>query len=74
LAVVGTQNAHNIVSLSNDGILCSWSFSISNEPQKNIDLKVGDNRFDLAAHCIAFPEDSKNQFYIGAEDSNIYMA
>jgi len=33
LAVVGSQNAHNIVSISNDGKLCSWSFGMLNEPK-----------------------------------------
>ena len=39
LAIVGSANAHNIVSVSNDGRLCMWTLGMLNEPQKQIDLK-----------------------------------
>jgi dynein intermediate chain len=35
LAVVGSQNAHNIVSVSNDGKVCSWSMSQFTTPTKS---------------------------------------
>ena len=39
LAVVGTAASHNIVSLSNDGHLCTWAMEMLNSPQSHIDLK-----------------------------------
>ena len=39
LAVIGSPNAHNIVSVSNDGRLCTWAPGMFNEPKKYIDLK-----------------------------------
>jgi dynein intermediate chain len=38
LAIVGSQNAHNIVSVSNDGKCCFWSFGMLNEPKINFNL------------------------------------
>lgn len=32
LAITGTPNSHNIVSISNDGKVCQWSPSKFNEP------------------------------------------
>ena len=31
--VVGTQNAHNIISISTDGKMCSWSLDMLSQPQ-----------------------------------------
>ena len=36
---VGTQNATNLVTASNDGRLCVWSLAMLNTPQETFDLK-----------------------------------
>ncbi|RXN07145.1 cytoplasmic dynein 1 intermediate chain 2 isoform X4 [Labeo rohita] len=33
--VVGTQNAHNLISISTDGKMCSWSLDMLSQPQNN---------------------------------------
>lgn len=38
LSIVGSQNAHNIVSVSNDGKCCFWSFGMLNEPKMHFNL------------------------------------
>ncbi|KAB8356414.1 hypothetical protein FH972_023997 [Carpinus fangiana] len=38
LNVVGTQNAHNIISTSTDGVLCSWSVDMLSQPQEKLEL------------------------------------
>ena len=40
LNVVGTQNAHNIVSTSTDGVLCSWSMDMLSQPQEYLELSA----------------------------------
>jgi dynein intermediate chain len=40
LAIVGSANAHNIVSVSNDGKLCLWSFGMLNEPKMHFNLQL----------------------------------
>ena len=31
--VVGTQNANNLISISTDGKMCSWSLDMLSQPQ-----------------------------------------
>ena len=38
--VVGTQNAHNLISVSTDGRLCSWSLDMLSAPQEILELQV----------------------------------
>ena len=33
MKVVGTQNAHNLISISTDGKMCSWSLDMLSQPQ-----------------------------------------
>mmetsp|Transcript_16516 Transcript_16516/g.19091 ORF Transcript_16516/g.19091 Transcript_16516/m.19091 type:complete len:390 (-) Transcript_16516:224-1393(-) len=72
IRVVGSQNANNIITVSNDGIICVWSLNMMKEPQKKVDLSGSVQ--ELSLHCIDIPEGETNQFYIGGEDSKIYQA
>lgn len=38
LGMVGTQNAHNVISISSDGKLCSWSLDMLSTPQEILEL------------------------------------
>ena len=38
--VVGTQNAYNLISVSTDGKMCSWSLDMLSQPQDSIELQV----------------------------------
>ena len=40
IRVVGTQNAHNLISVSTDGRLCSWSLDMLSAPQELLELQV----------------------------------
>jgi len=33
VSVVGTENAHNLITISSDGKLCSWSLDMLSQPQ-----------------------------------------
>jgi len=37
--VVGTQNAHNLITFSTDGKMCSWSLDMLSQPQVNCPQK-----------------------------------
>lgn len=39
LGMVGTQNAHNVISISSDGKLCSWSLDMLSVPQEILELQ-----------------------------------
>lgn len=70
---VGTQNATNLVTASNDGRLCVWSLAMLVHPQESIDLKneKSSNRRDLAVTSLSFPENETNILYVGAEDGSV---
>lgn len=38
LHIVGSRNAHNLISISNDGRVCSWSLDMLAQPQEFLDL------------------------------------
>mmetsp|Transcript_39312 Transcript_39312/g.108434 ORF Transcript_39312/g.108434 Transcript_39312/m.108434 type:complete len:649 (-) Transcript_39312:234-2180(-) len=69
---VGTQNATNLITASNDGRLCVWSLAMLALPQETIDLKnETKSRKDLAVMTLAFPETETNKLYVGAEDGAV---
>eukprot|EP00927_Polykrikos_kofoidii_P037870 TRINITY_DN32076_c0_g1_i1.p1 TRINITY_DN32076_c0_g1~~TRINITY_DN32076_c0_g1_i1.p1 ORF type:complete len:664 (+),score=128.67 TRINITY_DN32076_c0_g1_i1:65-1993(+) len=69
---VGTQNATNLITASNDGRLCVWSLAMLVVPQETIDLKnETKNRRDLAVMSLTFPENETNILYVGAEDGSV---
>jgi len=78
LDVVGTQNAHNLVSVSTDGTLCAWTLSNLSQPIEQLHLETPpiDGRAakysSPAATCLSFEEGQVNQFYIGTEEGAIY--
>ena len=39
---MGTQNAYNLMSVSTDGKMCSWSLDMLSQPQDSIELNVSD--------------------------------
>ncbi|KAI5249831.1 cytoplasmic dynein intermediate chain [Aureobasidium subglaciale] len=74
VAVVGTQNASSIVSVSTDGTTCAWSFDMLSKPQEYLELAspVGRNRTeDIAPSCISFPKADPTYFLAGTEEGAI---
>jgi dynein intermediate chain len=85
LGVTGTPNANNIVSVSNDGFLCTWSLSNLSKPIKELKVKkrkiadASDAKLernysdDIGAICLATQENESNNIFIGSDDSEIYQ-
>ncbi len=79
LNIVGTQNAHNIVSTSTDGVLCTWSIGMLTRPQEYLELSAKTTatshaRFDdLAPTCTAFPASDPTYFLAGTEEGTIHL-
>ncbi|CAG7837939.1 unnamed protein product [Allacma fusca] len=73
LKVVGTQNSHNVISVSTDGKLCSWSLDMLAQPQETLDLQHRQGK-SVAATCLTFPQGSVNNFVIGSEEGTVYSA
>ncbi|MFH4980624.1 hypothetical protein AB6A40_007333 [Gnathostoma spinigerum] len=72
MAVVGTQNAHNLISISSDGRLCSWSVDNLNQPIDVIDLSLKQKL--VTCTCLSFFLDDVNNFVVGSEEGNLYSA
>jgi dynein intermediate chain len=71
LSVVGTQNAHNLISVSTDGRLCSWSLDMLSQPQETLELQHKQGK-PIAVTCLAFPHSDVNNFIVGSEDGSVY--
>lgn len=74
LTVVGTQNAHNLISISTDGKLCSWSLDMLSQPQETLVLQAKKQPKAIAPTCLAFPHGDVNHFVTGSEDGTVYGA
>ncbi len=69
--VVGTQNAHNIITISTDGKLCNWNLDMLKEPIESYDLQCGNSK-TVAATSVAFPVGDTGSFLAGSEEGSIY--
>lgn len=72
--VVGTQNAHNLISISTDGKLCSWSLDMLSQPQDILELSQQKQSRPVAVTCVSFPQNDFNNFVIGSEEGAVYGA
>ncbi|XP_059052944.1 cytoplasmic dynein 1 intermediate chain isoform X7 [Achroia grisella] len=71
LSVVGSQNAHNLISVSTDGRMCSWSLDMLSQPQETLDLQHRQSKA-VAVTSMGFPHGDVNNFVLGSEDGNVY--
>ncbi|XP_017785638.1 PREDICTED: cytoplasmic dynein 1 intermediate chain isoform X5 [Nicrophorus vespilloides] len=71
--VVGTQNAHNLISISTDGRLCSWSLEMLSQPQETMELQRSQSR-SVAVTCLDFPHSDVNNFVVGSEEGAAFSA
>ncbi|KAI8923149.1 WD40-repeat-containing domain protein [Entophlyctis helioformis] len=76
LAIIGTQNAHNLVSASTDGVVCTWQLDMIAQPQDVLELTHASNpRTDeVAVSCMAFHHNETSTFWVGTEEGNVYQA
>jgi len=74
ISIIGTQNAHNILTASSDGVVCSWSVDMLTQPQEYLELTTPPpaRTEDLAPTCMAYPATDPTFFVVGTEEGNIY--
>ncbi|KAI9740557.1 MAG: hypothetical protein M1834_005138 [Cirrosporium novae-zelandiae] len=74
LSLIGTQNAHNILSCSTDGVVCGWTVDMLSQPQECLELLTPppSKTDDLAPTCMAFPHSDPTYFLVGTEEGTIY--
>ncbi|XP_055942233.1 cytoplasmic dynein 1 intermediate chain 2-like isoform X1 [Argiope bruennichi] len=74
ISMVGSENAHNLVTISTDGKCCTWSVDMLSAPQDTIELNQQKQSRTVAVTCMAFPNDEFNNFVVGSEDGIVYSA
>lgn len=76
LSIVGTPNAHNILTADTDGIVCSWSPDMLTQAQEYLYLSTppssGTKTDDLAPKSMSFPASDPTFFLVGSEEGSIY--
>ncbi|KAK9472751.1 WD40-repeat-containing domain protein, partial [Dipodascopsis tothii] len=72
--VVGTKNAHNIVTASTDGRVCSWTMDMLTHPEETLDLltPAPSKTEDLAPTCMRFQPADPSLFLVGTEEGAVY--
>ena len=71
--VVGTQNAHNLISVSTDGKMCSWSLDMLSQPQDSMELQHKQSKA-VAVTSFSFLSGDVNNFVVGSEEGAVYTA
>ncbi|KAM6899440.1 dynein cytoplasmic 1 intermediate chain 1a isoform 1-T1 [Xenentodon cancila] len=71
--VVGTQNANNLITVSTDGRMCSWSLDMLSQPQETMELVYSKSK-PVAVMCMDFPTGDVNNYVVGSEEGAVYTA
>jgi len=72
--VIGTQNAHNLITFSTDGKMCSWSLDMLSQPQEAVDLQHTPLSKAVSITSASFLSNDVNSFVVGSEDGTVYTA
>ncbi|RMZ85220.1 hypothetical protein DV738_g226, partial [Chaetothyriales sp. CBS 135597] len=74
ISIIGTPNAHNILTASMDGAICSWSFDMLTQAQEHLVLHTPPpaKSDDLAPTAMSFPAADPTFFLVGTEEGSIY--
>ncbi|KNC95960.1 uncharacterized protein SPPG_08565 [Spizellomyces punctatus DAOM BR117] len=75
MTIVGTQNAHNLVSASTDGLVCSWQLDMLAQPTEILDLvhPTHAKTDGVSVTTMAFPHNETATFWIGTEEGSIHQ-
>jgi dynein intermediate chain, cytosolic len=76
MQMVGTQNAHNLITSSSDGTVCSWLVDMLAQPQETLELvHTGHAKTaEVAITALCFPDNETTTFWVGTEEGNVYQA
>ena len=70
---LGSHNARSLVSVSSDGVLCTWNPEMLTEPTERMELSgAATGRADFAVTSMGHPESDSATLYFGGEDGGIH--
>ncbi|KAJ1666344.1 hypothetical protein IW140_001073 [Coemansia sp. RSA 1813] len=75
LKVVGSTNAHQLISASTDGLVCSWQLDMLAQPQEVIELAHPAHlRTDeVSVTCMDFADNETTAFIVGTAEGVAYQ-
>jgi dynein intermediate chain len=75
LSIVGTQNAHNLISTSTDGTVCSWQLDMLAQSQDILELTLhSDQRTnEVSVTCMDFQQQETTSFWVGTEEGKVFQ-
>jgi len=79
MKIVGTKNAHSLVTVSTDGKLCVWTLENLLQPQEVLELHNKQSKpvtatAPVAVTTMAFRQGELNGFFVGSEEGAVYSA
>lgn len=76
LSIIGTPNAHNILTADTDGVVCSWSMDMLTQAQEYLCLATPPTSSvkgeDLVPKSMSFPTADPTFFLVGSEEGTIW--
>lgn len=74
LDIIGTRQAHNIVSTSSDGTVCSWAIDMLAQPQESMQLVLQppSRVEEVAPTAVSHSPADTSTFLVGTEEGSIY--
>lgn len=75
IEMTGTQNAHNLVTASTDGVVCTWTPDLLEKPQDKLVLAAptAARNDDLAPTKLVISPRDSSSFVVGTEEGVIYQ-
>ncbi|KAL3100337.1 hypothetical protein niasHT_029041 [Heterodera trifolii] len=73
MRMVGTANAHDLVTISTDGRMCSWSIDNLQSPIEATELTCNRTKKPICALSMAFLHNSINNYVLGTEEGELYI-
>lgn len=76
LRMVGTGAAHQLVSASTDGLVCTWAMDLLARPQESLLLAnpLHPRSAEVGVTSLDVPADDATRFLLGTEEGNVYGA
>ncbi|TKY88926.1 hypothetical protein EX895_002167 [Sporisorium graminicola] len=74
LKIIGSANAHNLVSASTDGTICWWMLDMLARPQETLELvnTLHPKTDEVAVTSLGLVDQETTSFLVGSEDGHVY--
>ncbi|CAG8624025.1 5095_t:CDS:10 [Cetraspora pellucida] len=75
MQIVGTQNDHNLITASTDGVVCTWHLDMLAQPVERLELIHSEHSKtdEVSVTSFGFPDNETTAFWVGTEEGNVYQ-